>query len=109
MLANLLFSVIALLAPALVAWLKWVPENGKWGLIGLAIGLEIGWWACHFLSTHRIALLAEKNKEKQRQWERDRIDRKEAEEKADKAAIKEAMKDVPPIVVAPFKSQFDGY
>jgi len=101
MIANLIFSVLAGLAPTLFAWFSGVPEGAKFCLYGLAIGLESGWWSCHFLAkigdnrvavetakvTAETARMTEENAEKQRQWERDRQERLDAEEKARKDAV----------------------
>jgi hypothetical protein len=110
---QILISLIVIAVPQFVVSKLKLPDNLGYFILGLAIGIDLGWWGYHCFCTQRAlavtAQRAEENAEKQRQWERDRIDRKEAEEKAEKEAIKEAMKDVPPIVVAPFKSQFDGY
>lgn len=92
--ANVVFTIVAGFTPPLVVWLNGAPENVKFCMYGLAVGLELGWWCCHYLANNRVAVetaktarMAEEKAEKQRQWERDRQERLDAEEKARKDAV----------------------
>jgi len=59
MLANIVFTVASLLAPAFVAWITDAPERIQWGLGGLAIGLIVGWWGLYLwlIFGQRVELL----------------------------------------------------
>ena len=93
---EILISLAVLAVPKLVVSNFEISENFYYLILGIVIGIDLGWWGSYFFSDYRAKLitamtakLAEENAEKHRQWERERQDAITAEEAKMNAARQE--------------------
>lgn len=103
---EILISLAVLAVPKLVVSNFEISENFYYLILGIAIGIDLGWWGSYLFSGYRAKLItaeaarisaetarkAEENAERQRQWQRNRSEKLDDEKAKYKAERREATK-----------------